>query len=174
RSAALVSGRRPSESDAKMKNYAATLGWGKKDVFLYLQLALQFVQKAPIGVFGDELLWVGLDQTGLVQPQCIEAERVLGIQVAPTVVTDFAQRLQRIVVTRRDSSVDHQLCGTPRIGCTQVSGLQYGAQRALGGNGIFASKLRAGRQHAAIILRPWSVCDAAGDHMSDFPGANFL
>ena len=93
RSAGLVSGRRPSESDAKMKNYAATLGWGKKDVFLYLQLALQFVQKAPIGVFGDELLWVGLDQTGLVQPQCIEAERVLGIQVAPNVVTDFAQRL---------------------------------------------------------------------------------
>src|SRR5215471_16570893 len=129
---------------------------------------------APVGVFGDELLWIGLDQAGLAQPQCVEADRVLGIQVAPNVVTDFAQRLRGIVVTRRESSVDHQLRRMPRIGCTKVSCLQYGAQRAFGCNGISTGKLRAGRQHATIILRPRSVCYTAGDHMSDVPGANFL
>src|SRR6516225_1278545 len=139
-----------------------------------LQLVFEFIEKMPIGVFGDQLLWVGIDQTGLVQPQCVEADRVLGIQVAPNVVTDFAQRLQRIVVTRRNSSIDNQLRRTPRIGCTQVSGLEDGTQRELSCNGIFASKLRASRQHATIILRPRSVGDAAGDNMSDVPGANFL
>src|SRR5215467_8578380 len=92
-----------------------------------LQLAFDLVQEVPIGVLHDQLFGGGLDQTGLVQSQCVEAERVLGIKVAPNVVTDFVQRLQRIVVTRRESSVDHQLRRTPRIGCTKVSGLKYGA-----------------------------------------------
>src|SRR4051812_33534326 len=31
-----------------------------------LHLALEFIEKAPVGVLGDELLWVGLDQTSFL------------------------------------------------------------------------------------------------------------
>jgi hypothetical protein len=62
-----------------------------------LQLALQLVEKAPIRVLADELLWVGLDQTGLVHPQRIETERVLRVVIPPNVIADLAQCLQRVI-----------------------------------------------------------------------------
>src|SRR3954454_1856097 len=62
-----------------------------------LHLALELIEKAPVGVLGNELLRVGLDQPRFLHAQCIEAERVLRIVVAPNVVPDLAQRLQRII-----------------------------------------------------------------------------
>src|SRR5689334_5497026 len=42
-----------------------------------LHLALEFIEKAPVGVLGNELVRTRLDQAHLVQPQCVETQRVL-------------------------------------------------------------------------------------------------
>src|SRR3954470_6898519 len=73
-----------------------------------LHLALELIEKAPVGVLGNELLRVGLDQPGFLHTQCIEAERVLGIIVAPNVVPDLAEPLQCIVIARRIPLMDQQ------------------------------------------------------------------
>src|SRR5690349_10041902 len=54
-----------------------------------LQLTLEFVEEAPIGVLGDELLWARLDHARFVHPQRVEAERVLWVVVAPKIVSDL-------------------------------------------------------------------------------------
>src|SRR3954468_5009029 len=62
-----------------------------------LHLALELIEEAPVRVLGNELLRVGLDQSGFLHAQRIKAERVLGIIVTPHVVTDILpQCLQRI------------------------------------------------------------------------------
>jgi hypothetical protein len=63
-----------------------------------LQLAFELVEKAPIGVFRDDLLRRFFDCAVFAQAQRIEADRVLGIVVTPFVVRKVLQRLQRIVV----------------------------------------------------------------------------
>src|SRR5690349_18301151 len=55
-----------------------------------LQLAFDFVQETPICTFGDDFLWGRFDQPGLMQPQRVETQRVLGVVVAPLVVEIFA------------------------------------------------------------------------------------
>src|SRR5690242_12420814 len=74
-----------------------------------LQFALELIEKAPVSVLGDELLRAGLDHPGFRQAQRIEAERVLGIVVAPDVVADLAQRLQRIIIVRCVPLINQQL-----------------------------------------------------------------
>ena len=48
-----------------------------------LQLALEFVEEAPIGVFGEDLVRVRFDQTRFVKAQGIKPDRVLGVVVPP-------------------------------------------------------------------------------------------
>src|SRR5215468_11263621 len=124
---------------------------------LRLQLALQLIKEAPIRVLGNKLARVRLDQPRLVQPQRIEAERVLRVVLTPNVVADLAQILQRIVVALRVSLFDEQSRHALGIGRAEIGGLEYRAQHAFGGNWIFAGKLGAGYQYAAMILRPGPV-----------------
>src|ERR1700748_3683162 len=51
-----------------------------------LQLALEFVEKAPIRVLGDQGLRARPNQAYLVQPQCVETQRVLRVGFPPEVV----------------------------------------------------------------------------------------
>src|SRR5437764_15384737 len=46
-----------------------------------LQLAFQLIEEAPVGAVGEDLFRTGFDQTGLVQSQRVEAQRVLGIVI---------------------------------------------------------------------------------------------
>src|SRR2546430_1434081 len=71
------------------------IGIGVPPWSLCLELAFELVEKPPIGTFGDDFLWDRFDQPGLMQPQCVEAQRVLGVVVAPLVIEIFAQCLQR-------------------------------------------------------------------------------
>ena len=56
------------------------------------QLAFQFVEEAPIGVLGDDLLRRRLDQTVFMEAQRVEADRVLGIVFAPSIVGNIVER----------------------------------------------------------------------------------
>src|SRR5690242_8598658 len=89
-----------------------------------LHLALEFVEEAPVGVLGNELLRVGLDQSGFLHAQRVKPERVLGIIVAPDVVPDLAQRLQRIIIARRVSSIDEQLRRALGLGYAEIDRLE--------------------------------------------------
>src|SRR2546422_11251310 len=48
-----------------------------------LQLALELVEKAPIGPLRDDFVWAGLDHSGFAQPQRVEAQGILGVVIAP-------------------------------------------------------------------------------------------
>src|SRR6516162_2149913 len=142
--------------------------------WLSFQLAFDLVEEAPIRVLSDELLRARADQPRLVQPQCIEDERILRIKIAPNVVADLVQCLKRIVIALRVSLIDEQLRSAAGLRRAEIGGLEDRTQHSFGGNRIFAGKLSVGRQHATIMLRPRAVGDAADDNMSDVPGANFL
>src|SRR6516162_8419678 len=94
-----------------------------------LQLALELVEKAPIGVFGDDLLRARFDETHLVQAQRVKPQRVLRIILAPFVVAVFAQRLQGIFITIGEASRDDAPGRALPIGRTEIGRLQHGAQR---------------------------------------------
>src|SRR5215831_10817871 len=64
---------------------------------LRLQLVFEVVEEAPIGVFGEDLVWCRFDQTRLVKAQGIKPNRILGVVVPPFVVRQFAQGLTFII-----------------------------------------------------------------------------
>src|SRR5437868_11755474 len=74
---------------------------------LSLQLALYFVEKAPIGAVGDDLIGRRLDHAGLVQPQRIKPHGVSAVIVAPFAVRDLAHRAQGVVVIVVGLAVEH-------------------------------------------------------------------
>src|SRR5436853_7410049 len=51
-----------------------------------LQLALELIEETPVRAVRDDLCRSGFDHAGFAQPQGIEADRVLGIVLAPLVV----------------------------------------------------------------------------------------
>src|SRR2546423_10747671 len=63
-----------------------------------LQLAFELVEKTPVGVVGDDLLRARLDEAGLVQPQRVEPDSVLGVIFPPFVVCILVERLQGVIV----------------------------------------------------------------------------
>src|SRR5262249_12504613 len=69
---------------------------------LCLQLALEFVEEAPVGVFGDHVLRGRLDETRLAHAQSIKANSILGVVLPPFVVGNILKRLRRVVVKRGD------------------------------------------------------------------------
>jgi len=107
---------------------------------LSLQLALELVEEAPVGRLRNELVWRRLDHAGVAQPQRVEANRVLGIILAPFVVGDFFERLQRIVVASGEPAVDHSLRRGHRISDAKVGCLENRAQRPLGCDGMLANE----------------------------------
>src|SRR5690349_14973334 len=65
-------------------------GGGDRPACSCLQLALQFVEKAPIGVLGDDILRNRFDPADFMQAQRIVTDRVLGIVFPPFVVGNIA------------------------------------------------------------------------------------
>src|SRR5215471_14848206 len=54
-----------------------------------LQLPLELVEEAPVGSLRDDLAGRRFDHASLMQTQCVEADRVLGVVIAPARVLDF-------------------------------------------------------------------------------------
>src|SRR2546421_2278474 len=104
--------------------------WGWRS---HLQLAFEFRQEPPIRTVGDDFLRVRLDQSGFVQAQGIEPERVLGVVVPPPVVWDIAEHLERIVIALGCAMFDSCLRGAPRFGGAEIGRFEDSAQHALGG-----------------------------------------
>jgi hypothetical protein len=80
-----------------------------------LQLAFELVEEAPIRVVGDDLLWARLYHPYFVQSKRIEPNRVLGIVLAPFVVRDLVQRLQRIIIPGSKTAIDDASRGARRF-----------------------------------------------------------
>src|SRR5262245_44862683 len=63
-----------------------------------LELVLELVEKVPVGGLRDYLAGDRLNHTRFAQPQRIEPNRIFGIVVSPSCVTNLAHRLKRVVV----------------------------------------------------------------------------
>src|ERR1700730_16464397 len=101
-----------------------------------LQLALELVEESPIRAVSNDLVGIGLDHASLPQPQRIESDRVLGVVVAPLVVRDFFQCLQRVIIPGRKPAIDHPSRGTHWIADAEIGRLEDRAQHALGRDGV--------------------------------------
>src|SRR5262249_21448195 len=73
-----------------------------------LQPAFELIEKSPIGALGDELLRARLYQPRFVQAQRVKPERVLVIVFAPFVVRNLGERLEGVVVARREAAIDDE------------------------------------------------------------------
>src|SRR6266404_4450714 len=89
-----------------------------------LQLAFELVQEAPIRAVGDDLLRARFDHTSVAHAQCIEADRVLGVVVAPFLIRNAAQRLEGIVIPRSEPAIDEPLRGPRRFAGAEFGGLE--------------------------------------------------
>src|SRR6476659_4849684 len=139
-----------------------------------LQLTLEFIEEPPIRGLGDELVGVRLDHASFAQPKRPEPDRVLGIVLPPLVVWNLFQRLKRIIVLSGEAAIDHAPCRPRRIADAEIGRLEAGAQHALGGDRIPSDEVPVAGQHAAIVLRPWTIDRAIDDHMADLAGAQLL
>src|SRR3954452_7693342 len=141
---------------------------------LRLQLALELVEEAPVGAFGDELAGARLDHADLLEPQRVETERVLRVELAPSVVGDLGQRLERVIVSLREPAIDQLLCDPFRLGGAEVGGLEDGPQVALGGDRMRANELAVAERCAAEILRPRMIRGGPQDDAADLAGAQLI
>src|SRR6516162_10794059 len=121
---------------------------------LNLQLALELVPVAPVRAVGKNLVRIRLDHAGFAQPQRVETDRVIGAVLAPLLVGNIPERLERVVITTGEAGTHDLLCGSCRIGSAKVGRLEDFAQYALGRDRMFAHEVRVPRNHAAKILRP--------------------
>src|SRR5262245_62869795 len=131
--------------------------WGsppRRPVASGLQLALELVEEAPVGALGDQRVRARLDHADLVQAQRVEAHRVLRVELAPAIVGKLPKRLQRVIVLRRPAAIDQTSRSPFRVGGADVSGLEDGSQKALGGDRMVLDKVPGTVQHAAEVLRP--------------------
>src|SRR5215510_12204553 len=134
---------------------------------LALHLLLKLVEEAPVGALGDDLLRGTLDQANLVQAQGIKAHRVFWVIFPPAIIGNLLQRLQGIVVARRETLLHHALGGAVGFEGTEVCRLQNGAQRPLGSDRMFAHELAVASHDAAEILGPWTIRGAIDHRVPD-------
>src|SRR5437899_4454393 len=141
-----------------------------------LQLLLQLVQEAPVAALGDELLRAGLDHPGFVEAQGVEANSVFRIELAPSPVRDFPQRLTSILVLRlrRVSLVDEGPGDALRLLGAKLGRLEDGPDSPLGRDRMLPHEFSAANHHTTEVLRPWSVHGAIHHHVADLPGAKLL
>ena len=102
---------------------------------------LSSFEEAPVGALGEERVRARLDHADLVQAQRVEAHRVLGVELAPSVVGQLGQRLERVVVALGEPAIDQPLRGPLRLGGAEVGSLEDGAQVALGGDRVVADEV---------------------------------
>jgi hypothetical protein len=81
-----------------------------------LQLMAEFIEKLKIRPLGNDPLWVQLDEACFAQAQRVETHRILSI-ILPPVVGQLTQGLQRVIITRSETSLDHPPCSQIRITC---------------------------------------------------------
>src|SRR5215470_6612123 len=82
---------------------------------LALQLLLQLVEEAPVSPLSDELLGGALDHPRLVQAQGIEADRILGVVLAPLPIRKLLNGLEGIVVPLHILLVHEEAGGPLRL-----------------------------------------------------------
>ena len=81
-----------------------------------LQLAFELIEEAPVGALGDDLLRGRANHARLVEPQRIEPDRVLRVELAPSIVAQVSQHLERVIVVLREAALDQLPSGTlPRV-----------------------------------------------------------
>src|SRR5215472_6914809 len=97
----------------------------------YLQFPFQFVEEAPVGALGDDLLWARLDEARLVHAQGVEADRVRSVIISPSVVRDLVKRLERVVVSRSEAPIDDPLRDASRLAGAEIRRLEDGARARL-------------------------------------------
>src|SRR5688572_13970765 len=90
------------------------------------QLALELIEKAPIRTLGNNLIRAGFDEARFLHTQCIEPQRVLGIVLPPSVISDIFQRLQRILIAREEVAINQLLRNHLWISYTEVGCLEDG------------------------------------------------
>ena len=66
-------------------------------------------------------------------------------QVPPAHVRNFLDRLQRIIVARREPGIDDLPRNAHRLGCAEIDGFDNGAQHALGRYRVFSDVLAISR-----------------------------
>ena len=101
--------------------------FGTQTLFSRLQFALEFVEEAPIGILGDDLLRTRLDEARIVQTQGIKPDRVLGVLLPPFVVRQLGQRLTCVFVLVDETAIDNGLRDPRRLGSAEVGRLEDGA-----------------------------------------------
>src|SRR3954469_25168407 len=121
-----------------------------------LELALELVQKPPVGTLHDDLLRCRFDHADFVQPQGVKPQRVRWIKTPPLIVRKAAQDLETHLIALLVSFACQKPRSPLRLLCADVRGLQDSSQCALGRNRIGFYKFSLRRQHAAEILRPGS------------------
>src|SRR5262245_65526525 len=97
----------------------------------------------------------------------MEAEGVLGVGFTPPPVGKFSYDLQCSLVpglVGLRHKVARSLFG---IRSTQIRCLKERAQRAFRGDRIAVQKVSVNREHAAEILRPWSILRRVDDDVPD-------
>src|SRR5437016_323149 len=92
-----------------------------------LQLAFEFVEEAPISVFGEDLLRARLDQSRFVKAQGIKPDCVLGVVVPPIGVRQFAQGLTLVIILAGEAPMRNVLRNPRRLVGAEVGGLEDGA-----------------------------------------------
>src|SRR6478672_3613963 len=85
-----------------------------------LELALELVEEAPVGRLRNELVRRRLNHAGFAQAQRVEAKRVFRIVITPPAIRDLLQRLQRVIVTRREAPIDDHARGSRGIAEAEV------------------------------------------------------
>src|SRR5262252_818001 len=88
-----------------------------------LQLAFELVEEAPIRALGDDLVGARLDQTGLMQTERIEPQRVFGVVFAPLLVRDVTQGLQSVIVVFGEATADDPPRRAVRLGGAEIGRL---------------------------------------------------
>src|SRR5262249_15304811 len=63
--------------------------------------------------------------------------------------------------------VHHQFGRDFWVQGADIRGLEYGAQRRLGGDGVLAQEVVVDRHHAAVVLRPGLVGHAVGHNVAN-------
>ena len=134
------------------------------------QLFPDLLQEPPVRAGRDDLVGRRLDHAELAQTQRLETDRVLGVVLPPAAIGDVVQALPHIVVAGREAAIDQALRDPIGLGGANVGGPHHRAHDALGRDRVAADKIGVADQHAAEILRPWTVQRAVEDHVADVRG----
>src|SRR5262249_27893626 len=161
---------RRSPADRSCADPVASLLWP----VLPLQFLLQLIQKAPIRSLGNDLLRTRIDHPHLFEAEGVEAQGVLGVELAPSTVRERPDRLKGGIIILREVSIHNEPGDPLRFEGAHVRRFQDRSKGALSGPRVFPNKFSIPRQHAAEILRPGAIRRAVNQDVADLPRPKFL